>query len=153
MSFTSWSPIPFTSWSYLSSLHHRHAPMRKQIKGSKKTNKSKRKQQKNHNRKISLPLFLTCFFNTTAFILIAMEASLCHIVYTSLSHHFYWQICYSESLVWFKTSDFWYTIITRSSPELLWVILWVIGYHESWRAFRHCSTGLAPSAAPAGPRC
>lgn len=35
-----------------------------------------------------------------------------------------------ESLVWFRASDFWYTIVTGSSPDLLWDSLWV-PFHQT----------------------
>lgn len=66
--------------SPLSSYHPRHAPyQRKQIKVSNQVNKNKNKT-KPHQQK-NLFAFPSCFSNTSSFLLVAMEVSVCHTVY------------------------------------------------------------------------
>ena len=48
---------------------------------------------------------------------------MCHIVYPFVPSGLLANVHCSESLVWFKASGFWCTIIPGSSPEFLWEIL------------------------------
>lgn len=92
-SFKLCTPILLTFWPPIfhilpSSLPPAHK--RKQVKASKGKKANKKKTQ---NRKITLLLLLfPCLSNTSLFILVVLEASVCHIVYTSLSHQFFWQM-------------------------------------------------------------
>lgn len=48
---------------------------------------------------------------------------MCHIVYPFVPSARLATVHCSESLIWFKASGFWYTILTGSSPKLFWGIL------------------------------
>lgn len=104
----------------LSSSHPCHAPtphIRKQFKvnnqADKKKSKTKNLQQKqneiHNNRKLSLLLLLSCFSNTSSFMLVAMEASVCPIVHLLVPS-------VSLSLIWFEASGLWYP--NQNSSEI-----------------------------------
>lgn len=97
-------------------------PPAKQVlktKHNKKTNKNEKqnKTKTKQTRKLHLILHLSQLSNTTSFVLVALGAIVCHIVYIPFCPITCKCNC-NVSQVWFKVSGFWYTIITGFSPKL-----------------------------------
>lgn len=106
---------------------------RKQIKVSKKVNKSKSKTKT--KQKLQQQQKTLCFFFLfLQHLWVAMEASVCHIIYLFVPSVLLTNVYCSESLVWFKISGI------------------SCGCHQSWRTCGYLSTGPVPSLAPEGPR-
>ena len=88
--------------------------------------------------KISLLFLLSCLSMTSSSILMALETSVCHIVYPFVPSTWLTTAHCNESLVWFKASGFWYRNLPGSSPELflnvpcLWDLMGIIVQDPSW---------------------
>lgn len=62
--------------------------------------------------------------SNTSFLRVVVGASVCHTIYPLVQSILHANVHYNEPLFQLKASGIWFTIMTGSSLELLWDILW-----------------------------